>query len=132
MISYAATVLKNFVQFLVDNREILSSFGMKAAKVYLMVKALGMVITIGRAIIAYIQAAAAIVDSSTLASQRAVEAAEAKKRAEILATEKLREAARRCAKRKTLFPLDRRAAHRRNSSVIFQRLLPKRQIAIAS
>ena len=92
MISYAATVLKNFVQFLVDNREILSSFGMKAAKVYLMVKALGMVITIGRAIIAYIQAAAAIVDSSTLASQRAVEAAEAKKRAEILATEKLREA----------------------------------------
>ncbi len=92
MISYAATVLKNFVQFLVDNREILSSFGMKAAKVYLVVKMLRLVTAFGRGIVGYVQTAAAAVDSATLASQRAVEAAEAKKRAEILATEKLREA----------------------------------------
>lgn len=92
MITYAADILKNFVQFLVENREILSSFGMKAAKVYLMVKALRLVTAVGRGIVGYVQTAAAAVDSATLASQRAVEAAEAKKRAEILATEKLREA----------------------------------------
>lgn len=92
MITYAADILKNFVQFLVENREMLSSFGMDAAKVYLMVKALGAVTDVGRGIVGYVQTAAAAVDSATLASQRAVEAAEAKKRAEILATEKLREA----------------------------------------
>lgn len=92
MITYAADILKNFVQFLVENREMLSSFGMDAAKVYLMVKALGAVTDVGRGIVGYVKAAAATVDSATLASQRAVEAAEAKKRAEILATEKLREA----------------------------------------
>lgn len=92
MITYAADILKNFVQFLVENREILSSFGMKAAKVYLMVKALRLVTAVGRGIVGYVQTAAAAVDSATLASQRAVEAAEAKKRAEILATEKMREA----------------------------------------
>lgn len=92
MITYAADILKNFVQFLVENREMLSSFGMDAAKVYLMVKALGAVTDVGRGIVGYVKAAAATVDSATLTSQRAVEAAEAKKRAEILATEKLREA----------------------------------------
>lgn len=92
MITYAADILKNFVQFLVDNREILSSFGMDAAKVYLMVKALGAVTDVGRGIVGYVKAAAATVDSATLTSQRAVEAAEAKKRAEILATERLKEA----------------------------------------
>lgn len=92
MITYAADILKNFVQFLVKNREMLSSFGMKAAKVYLMVKALRAVTDVGRGIVGYVQAAAATVDSATLASQRAVEMAEAKKRAEILATERLREA----------------------------------------
>ena len=79
MITYAADILKNFVQFLVENREILSSFGMKAAKVYLMVKALRLVTAVGRGIVGYVQTAAAAVDSATLASQRAVEAAEAKK-----------------------------------------------------
>lgn len=97
MISYAADVLKNFVEFLVENRETLASFGMNAAKVYLMVKALGTVVSVGRGIVGYVQAAADAVDSATLASQQAVEAAEAKKRAEITATERLREtlAARR-------------------------------------
>ena len=92
MITYAADILKNFVQFLVENREMLSSFGMDAAKVYLMVKALGAVTDVGRGIVGYVKAAAATVDSATLTSQRAVEAAEAKKRAEILATERLKEA----------------------------------------
>ena len=92
MITYAANILKNFVQFLVENREMLSSFGMNAAKVYLMVKALRAVTDVGRGIVGYVKAAAATVDSATLASQRAVEMAEAKKRAEILATERLREA----------------------------------------
>ena len=75
MITYAADILKNFVQFLVENREMLSSFGMDAAKVYLMVKALGAVTDVGRGIVGYVKAAAATVDSATLASQRAVEAA---------------------------------------------------------
>lgn len=92
MITYAADILKNFVQFLVDNREILSSFGMDAARAYLIVKAFRLVTAVGRGIVGYVQTAAAAVDSATLTSQRAVEAAEAKKRAEILATEKLREA----------------------------------------
>lgn len=92
MITYAADILKNFVQFLVDNREILSSFGMDAARAYFIVKIFKLVTAVGRGIVGYVQTAAAAVDSATLASQRAVEAAEAKKRAEILATEKLREA----------------------------------------
>ena len=97
LITQAAQAVKSFVNLISENKEMLASFGLDAAKVYLFVKALSVLCATGRWIIELVKAAAQTVDAATIRSMEQTAFAEQKKRAEILATEKLREtlAARR-------------------------------------
>ena len=97
LITQAAQAVKSFVNLISENKEMLASFGLDAAKVYLFVKALSVLRATGRWIIELVKAAAQTVDAATIRSMEQTAFAEQKKRAEILATEKLREtlAARR-------------------------------------
>ena len=97
LITQAAQALKSFVNMISENKEMLSSFGMKIGALYMIVKGLGLIRATGRWIIELVKAAAQTVDAATIRSMEQTAFAEQKKRAEILATEKLREtlAARR-------------------------------------
>ena len=97
LITQAAQALKSFVNLISENKEMLSSLGMKIGALYMIVKGLGLIRATGRWIIELVKAAAQTVDAATIRSMEQTAFAEQKKRAEILATEKLQEtlAARR-------------------------------------
>ena len=97
LITQVAQALKSFVNLISENKEMLSSLGMKIGALYMIVKGLGLIRAMGRWIIELVKAASQTVDAATIRSMEQTAFAEQKKRAEILATEKLREtlAARR-------------------------------------
>ena len=91
LITQAAQALKSFVNLISENKEMLASFGLDAAKVYLFVRALSVLRATGRWIIELVKVASQTVDAATIRSMEQTAFAEQKKREEILATEKLRE-----------------------------------------